>query len=357
MPNLETAIRLIVIGQELLIALLLLVGSGSRNTRIAGALLPIGVAGYLINSDAVLYDSVPALLPLVTLLAIAVPYCLWAFVRALFEAAMPRRWITIVVLTIGGATWLISVGRDFFGEAWADTAYLLMHVVALVIVSHALWLAAAGRPDDLLEARRRFRMIFVVLVSIQVAAVLVVELLLGRTPPPGWLTLLNVIFIGGLTMGLAVPLLRLNSVFLASPARLTQSEHEREKKSLGAADRVLHQKLMTSMSAGTYRKSGLTIRTLAAELGFPEHQVRRLINRHLGFRNFSAFLNSYRIEEAKSQLSQAEYARTPVLTIALDLGYGSLGPFNRAFKAATDMTPTSYREQAIAVTSADSEKI
>jgi AraC-like DNA-binding protein len=72
-----------------------------------------------------------------------------------------------------------------------------------------------------------------------------------------------------------------------------------------------------------------------------------LVNRHLGYRNFSAFLNGYRIGEAKNRLADPELARTPVLTIALDLGYGSLGPFNRAFKATTEMTPTEYRDRAI----------
>ena len=36
----------------------------------------------------------------------------------------------------------------------------------------------------------------------------------------------------------------------------------------------------------------------------------------------------------------------PVLTIALDSGFQSLGPFNRAFKADTGMTPTEYRKAA-----------
>ena len=34
--------------------------------------------------------------------------------------------------------------------------------------------------------------------------------------------------------------------------------------------------------------------------------------------------------------------------IAFDLGYGSLGPFNRAFRAATEVTPTEWRRQALA---------
>ncbi len=33
-------------------------------------------------------------------------------------------------------------------------------------------------------------------------------------------------------------------------------------------------------------------------------------------------------------------------TIAYELGFGSLGPFNRAFRAAVGVTPTAWRQQA-----------
>ena len=36
-------------------------------------------------------------------------------------------------------------------------------------------------------------------------------------------------------------------------------------------------------------------------------------------------------------------AEVPVITIAMDAGFQSLGPFNRAFKATTGVTPTEYR--------------
>ena len=32
-----------------------------------------------------------------------------------------------------------------------------------------------------------------------------------------------------------------------------------------------------------------------------------------------------------------------MITIAMDAGFQSLGPFNRAFKATTGVTPTEYR--------------
>ena len=74
-------------------------------------------------------------------------------------------------------------------------------------------------------------------------------------------------------------------------------------------------------------------------------QRRELINKHLGFRNFSGFLNSYRLPIACSQLEDLTNIRKPILTIALELGYGSIATFNRAFKAKTGKTPKEYRSQ------------
>ena len=36
-----------------------------------------------------------------------------------------------------------------------------------------------------------------------------------------------------------------------------------------------------------------------------------------------------------------------MLTIAMDAGFQSIGPFNRAFKAATNLTPTEFRRLAM----------
>ena len=71
--------------------------------------------------------------------------------------------------------------------------------------------------------------------------------------------------------------------------------------------------------------------------------MRRLINDHLGWRNFAAYVNAYRIAAAKAQLTDPGQAHKTVSSIAFDLGFGSLGPFNRAFKEATGLTPTQWR--------------
>ncbi len=106
------------------------------------------------------------------------------------------------------------------------------------------------------------------------------------------------------------------------------------------------QRLMRDERA--YRSDGLTIGRLAARLSLPEYRLRRLINRRLGHRNFNAFVNSYRLDDARDALRDPARRGLPVLTIALDAGFQSIGPFNRAFKAATGLTPSEFRRQNLA---------
>ena len=90
---------------------------------------------------------------------------------------------------------------------------------------------------------------------------------------------------------------------------------------------------------------GLSIGSLAAKLNIAEHSLRRLINQRLGHRNFNAFLNGYRLDDAMTALADPAQEPVPILTIALDAGFQSLGPFNRAFKSKTGMTPSEFRRE------------
>jgi AraC-like DNA-binding protein len=115
------------------------------------------------------------------------------------------------------------------------------------------------------------------------------------------------------------------------------------------ADESLAETLRSAMQdQHSYRQEDLSIARLAAQLAVPEYRLRRLINQRLGHRNFSAFVNSYRLNEACTVLADPVRRHLPVLSIALDAGFQSIGPFNRAFKAGTGMTPTEYRRQKLA---------
>jgi AraC-like DNA-binding protein len=194
---------------------------------------------------------------------------------------------------------------------------------------------------DLVERRRRLRSFVVGAIALYT----VVDALAHLAVAPGAsasASLVNAAGLAAMTLMIAWPVLRIAGDGLFSAATLRPVEtaggiaEPPDAKLIGALKRLMTVERI-------HRREGLTIGALAAKLGLPEYRLRRLINQGLGYRNFNAFLNHYRIEEAKLALSDPAQAEVPVLTIALDAGFQSLGPFNRAFKAETGRTPSEYR--------------
>ena len=71
--------------------------------------------------------------------------------------------------------------------------------------------------------------------------------------------------------------------------------------------------------------------------------MRQVINSQLGFKNFNAFVNHYRVREAGQVLADPARMHLGVAEVAYQVGFRSLGPFNKAFKELTGLTPTEYR--------------
>ncbi|MBU6374351.1 MAG: AraC family transcriptional regulator [Alphaproteobacteria bacterium] len=90
---------------------------------------------------------------------------------------------------------------------------------------------------------------------------------------------------------------------------------------------------------------------IAARLRVPEYKVSRAIQA-LGFANFNQMINQHRLERAKAMLADPRLADRSILTIAMECGFGSIGPFNRAFKAHTAQTPSGFRRAAKVVSRA-----
>jgi len=143
---------------------------------------------------------------------------------------------------------------------------------------------------------------------------------------------------------ISIAMMRVDGADLFPAAPEVQAEASQAAVVESGADQKLVDALMRLMADDRiYRHDNVTIGTLATRLGIPEYRLRRLINQRLGYRNFNVFLNEHRIAEAKAALADPSQAEVPVITIAMDAGFQSLGPFNRAFKATTGVTPTEYR--------------
>jgi len=92
-----------------------------------------------------------------------------------------------------------------------------------------------------------------------------------------------------------------------------------------------------------YRRPGLTLKALADKAGLPEYRLRRLIHEQLGFANFNAYLHAWRVRDACEQLRDPAQRRTPILTVALSVGYNSVNTFNRGFREVTGTAPSAWR--------------
>ncbi len=338
METLDTAIRLMLIGQIVMISLVL-IARGPRAVSIPLVLLQTSIAAYLIKSSAVLSAEMPFVEVPVYLLATAGPYLVWACANILFEFERPSRWVMVLfpLATAAMCTLDIITGQVPVLIRAASIGF------SLFVVLHAIYAVVRGSLDDLSEPRRIFRFCFVACIATVAAYILTMELVFLDQDVPAWLPISNTLLIAAVYLLVSVPV-------LTRPADLLPDERSPppvEDPGLDLAEQELHNALLAAMDNRAYARTGLTIRQLAEELGLPEHQLRALINTRLGYKNFSAFLNGYRIDEARQRLADPKQARSQVLTIALDAGFASLPPFNRAFREATGMTPSDYRREQL----------
>ncbi|MEO1101554.1 MAG: helix-turn-helix domain-containing protein [Pseudomonadota bacterium] len=277
----------------------------------------------------------------------------WIFGRALFDDDFRAGWLEWGALAVYAVSTLPMRLKDFGVHDerlfWLD---VFQDTVSFAMFANLVYIALRGRADDLVEPRRRARLIFALLMALGAVVAIVAENLFSASHEPlvsmARSLIILLITCWGLfwLMRLHPEILRFEPAAVAVPTPVV---------GIDPRDALVHGRLVEIMTGGAYAESGLTIGGLAGRLSVPEHQLRALINQGLGFRNFSAFLNSYRIEAAKAALADPEQARTPVLTIAMDTGFGSLAPFNRAFKASEGVTPSQFRKTAIG-TPIDPEK-
>jgi AraC-like DNA-binding protein len=93
-----------------------------------------------------------------------------------------------------------------------------------------------------------------------------------------------------------------------------------------------------------FKDSQLSLPKAAKLLGVSTHLLSASINKKSG-QNFSDFINSYRVEEARWMLSCPEYSHQKIAAIAFETGFNSLSAFNAAFKKITSTTPSEYRKK------------
>jgi len=276
---------------------------------------------------------------------------IWWFGLSLFEDDFKLRrlhWAGLAAYLICGIP--LRVEYLFGAQTVPFAVDVAGRVISIAMLAHLFWNTFSGWRDDLIEARRRTRLWYVIATAIAASLVLGTEIVYttytgDRSDPEWFSTLRTAIIFPPVAFGAILYMQFRSELLLFEPvSRLTPA-----KPVIDPKDTATHARLVATMEEDKlYREHGLGIGDLASKLNVPEHQLRALINKGLGYRNFAAFLNQYRLAEAKAALADPEQARTPILTIAMDVGYASLATFNRAFKSEENTTPSQYRAEALA---------
>ncbi|MEM8985763.1 MAG: AraC family transcriptional regulator [Pseudomonadota bacterium] len=345
----EITLRGMAAGVNLLMAGVLLFSNMPRAQRLAGAIFLLSTCFYIITSADESVEIVGFLIHYLKYFAIFNSTFFWWFALSLFDDEDFRLGpITLTPLIILA---LMHTTAPFWPMQNTGLAVTVLHgAVNIMLMGHTIWLALHDRHDDLVDPRRKFRLVFALTVGVMAVMTALIENIDAVADLPTSFTFIHAIILLGLTFFFNVWFLAPNSdLFLTPPKnRSAQSSLPHDMQAaLSAANQPVLERLTALMNEGAYREEGLTVAALAEKVGVPEHQLRRLINQDLGYRNFSAFLNVRRIEAAKAALGEPERARERIIQIAHELGYGSLAPFNRAFKEATGKTPTEFRRDAL----------
>lgn len=339
MTTFDVVLRSMAVMQLLFLAALLLMHARQEAAWRYAALLPFGLAAFMITSAPLPRGTLGFIGSSLTTLCVANPAWFWIFAKAWFDDDF-RPGAREVAAVVG----MIAIGlaHELDGPP-SLVVDVLFKAAILGFIGMAVVKVVGDRRADLIEGRRRARIAFVLAVfgyaAIGVALQVAYE---GRLPAP--IVRLNVglilVVAFGLSMTLATAVVRRGARATATRATPPAAAIP----SIMPPDDALITRIREAMELRQlYHDESLTVASLARALGSQEYRVRRAINQGLGYRNFNEFLHRYRLDEASARLRSQPHL--PVLTIALDVGFGSIGPFNRAFRSRFGCTPTEYRGQ------------
>jgi AraC-like DNA-binding protein len=341
--TLDTLLRGIAIGGFLATALVLVINGKTNRVVWLGLVFYVCAIAHVLNNAVGLRDAGFSGLSIVLHVQNSTTALLWAFMLSVFDDAKGRFWPRLIPVAI------ITV-LNFLAVMWRGPImshyWFFYHLASIIMMGHLLFVMVRGLRNDLVEARRQLRAPLLFMVA-------------GYISFNAWadLTLINdnswMFFQAGylaiMAIGSTLGFLNAGPIFwgsLIGPVKLATVD---VPEATDGVERVLLTRLKNAMETEeVWKKEGLSIGTLANDLSVPEYRLRRLINESLGYKNFADYINSHRIVAAKAILSDPAQATVSISQIAYDLGFASLGPFNRAFKQDTQLSPSEWRAQNLA---------
>ncbi|MCG8610076.1 MAG: AraC family transcriptional regulator [Pseudomonadales bacterium] len=267
-----------------------------------------------------------------------IPALFWLTSRLAFsDRPAQRTWI----LVPAAYTFLAPFLAGFYilhtdATGWIRlVGWNLPQLFEFILIFLGLHAVVADWRSDLVESRRKLRVIVMTIVGVTILGVVTsMNFQFGENKVRFLLCILALSASAWfLLQG------RKGVLFGASLFGSSEEAQRKQRKSRDLSQDLL--KLHQIMNDGFYRTEQITLKLLATRIEVPEYKCRSLINQELGYRNFNEYINELRIKEACQRLLAEP--ETPISNISLDVGYRTLSSFNRAFKELCKCSPTDYR--------------
>lgn len=300
-----------------------------KNQAAVLGLFVISLIGYLLMNQ----KFHPYLFEVLVSGAFLLPFSFWKLSKMIFsddDQPIGRLGIEAVIV-LAYYHGMIQLSKI---EVLLPYALLVVKITSISFLALSTVESQRGKKDDLVKSRLKLRKTFVYFIAITGLITILTETSLATTQ------------MFTLKMVQRIAILLFSSYFLIVNSAWKEGFLGKKVKPV----KVLHQHLINAiqelmLDQKFYKQEGLTIGRLAEKLDEQEYKLRLVINQEMGYRNFPAFINSFRIEEAKELLLINGKEKLTIQEIAFETGFNSIGPFNRAFKAETNLTPKAFRDQ------------
>ena len=269
----------------------------------------------------------------------------WLFARTIFRPA--GAWQGWPIMAVGAivafeSLWGFTSGLSVEGVS-GDVRRVAANAASMVCIS-ALALvfveAISGYNTQSPESERRFRQAFVAVFGAFIAVVMIV---VGNAEEGSFFaqwkeaTIMSSVVVILAASRMAIRFRRRN------PLTATRRQASSKFAPRAAGDKALAVRIEDAIKRDqSFTVPNLKVADFASSLNEHDYKVTQCITGLLGYRNFNHFINSHRIDHAKRMLADASEDR-PILSIAYDCGFNSIGTFNRAFKEIVGMSPRDYR--------------
>jgi AraC-like DNA-binding protein len=279
----------------------------------------------------------------------------WLVSRALFreKSAISLRHILVAVVIAGLI--MINQGIEIANamstaaepklQAFANSIGEVTNLLSSCILMLTLWEAIRGY-NSVQGAQRWQRLVFVACAGTGIFACSVVATALYEGPQLTqalpWFVVFSALQILIVTQGVL-----LSQHYHNKQAKVASKAEQPKNTSMSSED---DDTLITGIKDILYKEQiflqpNLKMVDLAHRLDVPEYRVSRALRFYFNGRNFNQFINSLRIEYARKLLEEPSNQHWTILVVALESGFASIGPFNRAFRAEYRCTPYEYRQR------------